>query len=362
MKRVILLFLLILLYSTTFSQIATDFYPKQTGYKWYFEITPLDSLNNPIPSYSSVRIDSFAVEDTFYGKISNLAVSKSGGINTINSLPYFDSIFVNLENNVALKYLSFLNSIDTSIFSDTAFISYLKELEDWYPVYQFSDGIKKQYSIFSKDTTITFDSTQFPIRIEFFGKQEDDETLVTEIGEFDCKKFVISFRLSYLVDMSPFPTLAIPLLTIPDSVWIAPEKWIVKEFTPSIVLDLTNMGGGMSSVPGYQKISISEIKTAVDDEQIVVSEFKLDQNYPNPFNPSTVIKYSIPTDVRGEKQEVRLMVYDILGNEVATLVNEQKPAGNYSVKFDASNLASGIYLYKLNYGSFMQTKKMLLIK
>ncbi len=362
MKRVILLFLL---YSTTFSQIATDFYPKQTGYKWYFEITPLDSLNNPISSFSSVRIDSFAVEDTFYDKMSNLAVSKSGGINTINALPYYDSIFVNLENNVASKYLSFLSNIDTSIFNDTAFISYLKELEDWYPVYQFSDGIKKQYSIFSKDTTITFDSKQFPIRIEFFGKQENDETLATEIGEFECKKFVISFRLSYLVDMSPFPTLAIPLLTVPDSVWIAPEKWIVKEFTPSIVLDLTNIGGGMYSVPGFQKISISEIKTALDDEQIVVSEFNLEQNYPNPFNPSTVIRYSIPRSIRRGEHSVSpttLKVYNILGNEVATLVNEHKSTGNYSVKFDAYNLASGIYLYKLNYGSFSQTKKMLLIK
>jgi len=93
------------------------------------------------------------------------------------------------------------------------------------------------------------------------------------------------------------------------------------------------------------------------------NEFSLSQNYPNPFNPSTTIRYSIPNVIAGEaKQSVVLKVYDILGNVVATLVNEQKSAGNYEVKFNASNLSSGIYFYKLQSGSFVQTKKFILIK
>jgi len=102
--------------------------------------------------------------------------------------------------------------------------------------------------------------------------------------------------------------------------------------------------------------------TDVIDFEEIPSEFSLEQNYPNPFNPSTTIKYSIPRDVRGEKQEVRLMVYDILGREVATLVNKQQQAGNYEVNFDANNLGSGIYFYKLQSGSFIKSMKMLLIK
>ncbi|MBU1113492.1 MAG: T9SS type A sorting domain-containing protein, partial [Bacteroidetes bacterium] len=89
----------------------------------------------------------------------------------------------------------------------------------------------------------------------------------------------------------------------------------------------------------------------------------------NPFNPTTTIKYSIPNNVKGETSNVKLIVYDILGNEVATLVNENKSAGNYEVKFDASNVASGVYLYriaihsdKLQSGSFAQTKKLMLMK
>jgi len=94
----------------------------------------------------------------------------------------------------------------------------------------------------------------------------------------------------------------------------------------------------------------------------LIKGYKLEQNYPNPFNPSTVIKYSIPTHVKGEKQEVRLLVYDILGNEVATLVNENQGFGNYEVKFDASNLSTGLYIYRLETPDYSKSMKMLLIK
>ncbi len=90
----------------------------------------------------------------------------------------------------------------------------------------------------------------------------------------------------------------------------------------------------------------------------VIAEYSLQQNYPNPFNPTTTIKYSIPTG----NNFVSLKVYDILGNEVATLINEGKPAGEYKVNFNASKLASGIYFYQLKAGTFVRTKKMILLK
>ena len=89
----------------------------------------------------------------------------------------------------------------------------------------------------------------------------------------------------------------------------------------------------------------------------VPSHFVLGQNYPNPFNPATTIKYSLPT-----ASPVVLKVYNIVGQEVATVVNAVQSAGNYSVSFDASRLASGVYLYKLQTGSFTSVKKMMLIK
>ncbi len=93
-------------------------------------------------------------------------------------------------------------------------------------------------------------------------------------------------------------------------------------------------------------------------EIVEVSEYNLDQNYPNPFNPSTRIAFSIPNNAN-----VTLKIYDILGTEVAELIsNEQRAAGRYEINFDASRLASGTYIYKLQAGDFVQTKKMILLK
>lgn len=86
-------------------------------------------------------------------------------------------------------------------------------------------------------------------------------------------------------------------------------------------------------------------------------EFKLDQNYPNPFNPSTVIRYQLPVNSR-----VSLKVFDLLGREIATLVNDQLAAGQHEVTFNATHLASGLYIYRLQAGDHIQTRKMLLIK
>ncbi|HRE41930.1 MAG TPA: T9SS type A sorting domain-containing protein [Ignavibacteria bacterium] len=88
-----------------------------------------------------------------------------------------------------------------------------------------------------------------------------------------------------------------------------------------------------------------------------VGDFKLNENYPNPFNPITNISFSIPS-----ASNVSLKVFDITGKEVAKLVNEYKSAGDYSIQFNASELSSGVYFYRLNAGNFMSTKRMLLIK
>ncbi len=95
----------------------------------------------------------------------------------------------------------------------------------------------------------------------------------------------------------------------------------------------------------------------INDELDAAKNFVLEQNYPNPFNPETTIKYSIPW-----KANVTLKVYDLLGREIATLVNSQQAKGNYSVKFNAGNLASGLYIYKLQANGFAVSKKMLLLK
>ena len=100
-----------------------------------------------------------------------------------------------------------------------------------------------------------------------------------------------------------------------------------------------------------------EYSNEVEVTVTVPEKYELSQNYPNPFNPSTKINYQI-----AQNNFISLKVYDVLGNEVTTLVNENKTAGYYEINFDASSLSSGVYLYKLQAGSFVETKKMILLK
>ena len=114
------------------------------------------------------------------------------------------------------------------------------------------------------------------------------------------------------------------------------------------------------------------IITDVDEESdIIPTKYSIKQNYPNPFNPITTIEYTIPTSpyptpYQGEGTRerffVRLKVYDVLGNEIATLINEEKQPGTYSVQFDGSKLSSGIYFYQLRANIFVETKKMVIMK
>ncbi len=105
--------------------------------------------------------------------------------------------------------------------------------------------------------------------------------------------------------------------------------------------------------------SITEILNivSVDNEITFPAEYILLQNYPNPFNPATTIRYQLP-----ERSFVSIKVFDILGREVATLVNEEKPVGSYEVQFKGNSLTSGIYFYQLKAGDYSETKKMIFLK
>ncbi len=101
----------------------------------------------------------------------------------------------------------------------------------------------------------------------------------------------------------------------------------------------------------------SDISLGIEDYKTNVSSFYLSQNFPNPFNPNTTIKYSIPKSCF-----VTLKIYDLLGKEIMTLVNEEKSVGNYEINFDGKNLSSGVYFYRIQAGSFSDAKKFILLR
>ena len=137
------------------------------------------------------------------------------------------------------------------------------------------------------------------------------------------------------------------------------EYWINNEWIPGDGgLIFTNPDGVTVAVITSELFAYySEVTSVVEDDNFLKNEYTLFQNYPNPFNPITTLKYMIPSD-----GFVRLKVYDILGKEISTLVNEEQNKGYYEVDFDAKNLSSGVYIYRIESGSFTDSKLMILQK
>ena len=164
---------------------------------------------------------------------------------------------------------------------------------------------------------------------------------------------IYNYSISVSIDMNQWTEVVSPSLS-------SSEEWTINEFQPInaryIKIDFIN-----SNQSTWASLWEGELwgnaPTSVDIEETIPEGFKLEQNYPNPFNPVTTIIYVIP-----EKTEVSLKIFNSLGIEISTLINEEKTAGSYSVKFDATRLASGIYFYALNAGSYSETKKMILMK
>jgi hypothetical protein len=115
----------------------------------------------------------------------------------------------------------------------------------------------------------------------------------------------------------------------------------------------------MKRIQIYLGFNIVDVK---EEEIVIINNYELYQNYPNPFNPTTTIKYSLPVVATDKFQHVNLIVYDILGRKIATIVNHEQKPGNYQVTFDASQLSSGVYYYQLKTNNFIKTKKMTLVK
>jgi hypothetical protein len=131
----------------------------------------------------------------------------------------------------------------------------------------------------------------------------------------------------------------------------------LRESDDTGVILLTNADGDQEYKTAVDRL-FSEITVGIEEELVnIPKSFILSQNFPNPFNPVTTIRYQIP-----HRSKVLLKIYDVIGNEVADLINEEQEVGFYNIDFNAAKFSSGVYFYRLQAGSFVQTRKMILMK
>jgi len=278
MKKIFLVLIILIYSGNVFAQIAENYFPTTTGTKWYFRTTPLDSLGNPVSELSVIKVDSFAVEGNFNGRNSKGLLTKSAPQNSVPFIPYLDTLFYSIDGNTVSQYFNFGSFIDSGLVGDSSFTGILNSLTAWYPVFDFDNPVGSDYELFTKDTTITINDQNIPIRIEVDAQRENDQNLTTVWGNYLCKKFEITFKISYLINLPPpLPPIPVRLVTYPNYFWIAEGNWIVKEFAPQTNVDLSNLGFPSFFIPGREQILINEpayllLEAPLSDEVLFIGD------------------------------------------------------------------------------------------
>ena len=200
----------------------------------------------------------------------------------------------------------------------------------------------------------------------YFDENELDEDTLFRFNAQVGDSWYVDFGITFVIDLMSIDTISLFGFQtkvyefkldglIQSFVWLSDKFGLIQYYSPG-------------EPPGTSSTSILLLGCKIDSiqygnpvfvnpEPLFLNEYFLSQNYPNPFNPTTKISYSIPQTLK-----VTLKVFDILGREVATLVNEEKPSGEYDVQFNGSGLTSSVYFYQLKAENYIETKKMILLR
>ena len=338
MKKVFLL--LIFLINLLYSQNAQQYLPVEIGNVWVNNFYVLDSLGNPVGD-PQILIDSSIAYQNFLGRQTLFIIRRPAGVeigDTNSVSPSSQSIFIHQRDL----------EIDT-------FVTF--KLPDWFEYYRFGTSLGSFYQIYKFDTTLTIPQLgTLPLRFLVRGARLGLDTLTVPAGFFNAVKFRIEIKVQYLVQLPPpLPPIGIDLVTIPFNDWLAQGRYIIKSVQEPFSIDTLNL-----FIPGSMR-ELVEFKsvTSVKDKTINFDGFELYQNYPNPFNGLTVIQFNLP-----KIEKVNLKIFDLIGREIATLVDDELNSGLHHIYFEASNynLSSGIYYYTLRTESGFKSKAMIYLK
>ena len=176
------------------------------------------------------------------------------------------------------------------------------------------------------------------------------------------KKVKIILMVIILATFSPLQQPAEAQFVVPHTVFgmggprLSDSSYRVIGTVGEPVIGATSSSSYISEV-GFSSLARHLITSTEDSPDNLPTKYRLQQNYPNPFNPTTKMRYELP-----KRSNVSLKIYDILGRQVAVLVDEEKAAGRYEVRWDAGGIASGVYFYRIRTGNFVETKKLILLR
>lgn len=277
----------------------------------------------------------------------------SNGLNKENNFIAKEGRFGTIMKNDAEFYFGMgdvvanNNLINFAAVNDTLELT-SKELLNSYLItepFEVNDNCNLTYSIIYgvKDSSVAIGTLSNSDNISFKVELIDNvsNTVLSEFNQVvQSKNSIVAYEnLSYQVNTAGIGNRTVRIRLIVDPNFMDAKFSLSKIFSD----------GAPLSKSKFNEVNWRGLNT--------VDRYDLSQNYPNPFNPSTTIKFQIPKD-----GFVSLKVYDILGNEITTLVNEEKPKGRYEVNFNSASLASGVYIYKIQAGTFVNSKKMILLK
>jgi hypothetical protein len=311
----------------------------------FFKYIPIKIKALPMPGYKFVRWEG----------ISNSTSPEISVVLSVNST--LTAVFELAELTVTSIVINEINYKSSSVFDTEDWVEFYNpdnvfvDLSGW----KFSDGdIANQFTL-TNGTTIGANDYLVLCRdtVKFKFLHPNQNKILGNINfglSSDGDQIMLKDNLENLIDEVTYSSSGF-WTSIPNG--NGPTLSLIN---PQLDNSLAEswQASGLYGTPGF----LNDVYTKTElENDLVPSEFILYQNYPNPFNPSTVISWQSPI---GSHQTLK--IYDVLGNEIATLVDEYKPAGVYEIDFDASKLSSGIYFYKLQTGSFVETKKMILLK
>ena len=326
--------------------------PYRNSDVFYFELTSTameEFVFDDVNDYYAYMTDyfnnperSFPINNGYEVAIWNIFLKEKFGI---NGLEIIKNQWELMPFYPAMKAIAFgLDSAETS---------FQIELID-FGVWSYFTGIRFQQGYFSEGMNYPLiqptTTTQFtPPNQDFWYSAYPSSNYFLQIDLPDLEKLVVILTNSDVVASMSNPHQQFNFVYSLYNDSISGVRKISENYSANFIADSLELWS--------VKEIYNNIVTDLEGEVLSLSDYKLGQNYPNPFNPSTKITYSIP-----EKSNVSLKVFDLLGSEVVELVKDEIEAGTYEITFYASNLPSGIYFYKLQAGSFVETKKLILLK